>query len=65
MLMAYSTIACSDFLFDPFWKYDFGWMIISVFALNFSLNVLFIIYSSFLVLIKTIREKLANSKKKK
>ena len=53
--MAYLIIAFSDFLFDPYWKYELGWKVVALFAFNFGLNVLFIIYSSFRNIINAIK----------
>jgi len=43
MFVAYSTIPYSDYLLDPYFKYDIGWVVIGVFFANFATNIGYII----------------------
>lgn len=43
MIVAYATIPYSDYLIDPYFKYDIGWAVMGVFFMNLAANVLFII----------------------
>lgn len=60
MFVAYSTIPYSDYLADPYFKYDIGWLVIGVFFLNLAANVLFILGKTVLKMYK----KFKNRKKK-
>jgi len=46
MFVAYATIPYSDYLLDPYFKYDIGWVVIYVFLANLAGNVCFIFGST-------------------
>lgn len=43
MIISYATIPYSDYVLDPYFKYDIGWKVIGFFFLNLGANVLFIV----------------------
>ena len=66
MLMAYATIPYSDYLADPHFKYQIGWVVIGGLCMNLGLNVGFIVIMSFVKIVKMImnKRKQRNSKSK-
>jgi len=55
MFVAYSTIPYSDYLLDPYFKYDIGWVVIGVFFANFGVNICFILGKNALNLYRKLK----------
>ena len=55
MLMAYATIPYSDYLADPHFKYQIGWVVIGGLCMNLGLNVGFIVLMSAITIFKKIK----------
>ena len=54
MFVAYATIPYSDYLLDPYFKYDIGWIVIFVFLANLAGNISFIFASALVNLYKKL-----------
>ena len=55
MFVAYATIPYSDYLLDPYFKYDIGWVVIFVFLANLAGNVCFIFGSALVNLYRQLK----------
>ena len=56
MIVAYATIPYSDYLLDPYFKYDIGWVVIFVFLANLACNISFIFASTLVNLYKKLKK---------
>jgi len=64
MFVAYATIPYSDYLLDPYFKYDIGWLLISVFFTTFAINIGFILVKAFLNMFRKIKQLTMKKKSK-
>ena len=65
MLMAYATIPYSDFLADPYFKYQIGWLVLGGFLLNLFINIGFIVLMTLINIFRKIKAKCKANKIKK
>ena len=64
MLMSYLTIPYSDYLLDPYFKYQIGWFTTYLFAATLGLNILFIVGKNVHGIFKKCKKKSKEKQKK-